>query len=557
MSRATVSKSRADKAKDKDKDRGGSTSVPVPPVNSDVIPGRFTENDWNSMLDKEDGEDFVIDIVGNIVDSALTVIYDNYIQKQLYPYVVTQARDAILQIIEWQFLARDEGETQPENDATWLEEDEPMPCVPDAWAQGSVPQKNRPLLSPPVSEPGTDITHVSGMSHREILEDVICESHADIEPVEIPDGEKEGGEEDKEEEGKEEDEKEGGITQPEDVSERLAGLEQPEAEQKTGGDLKDEAKPSEKAKPEAYRPRKPKFKPRKGRIVHSAGLRDMHKSLDEMEREMLEAERKANEPKPVVKDSILDHMPSSCHSILKKKKASDHFKLVQAGRPPGSKDVNYDDRGNVISVVRLDPEKLPSHRVRTQYAVVDPAVEAAHARLVAMRTGRYISQQKAEMAKQQAEVRAMTKSHGARTAEGTTKTGVKPLKTAASLATLASSHQSHGTRPMEYTAATGGISPLPPPLIESMELSPGVVVKEGNRIKRGPKPQVRYHDSITSAKLRSLRPVNQMDMRDAQLAVADIISAKGPLLRPLPVNEPIPPIATRPTPPPQKSLQTA
>ena len=35
---------------------------------------------------------------------------------------------------------------------------------------------------------------------------------------------------------------------------------------------------------------------------------------------------------------------------------------VQAGRPPGSKDVNYDDRGNVISVVRLDPDKLPSHR---------------------------------------------------------------------------------------------------------------------------------------------------------------------------------------------------
>ena len=52
------------------------------------------------MLDKEDGEDFIVDIVGNIVDSALNVIYDNYIQKQLYPYTVTQARDAILQIIE-------------------------------------------------------------------------------------------------------------------------------------------------------------------------------------------------------------------------------------------------------------------------------------------------------------------------------------------------------------------------------------------------------------------------------------------------------------------------
>lgn len=46
MSRQSVSKSRADKTKEKDKDRGGSTSVPVPPVNSDVVLGRFTETDW-------------------------------------------------------------------------------------------------------------------------------------------------------------------------------------------------------------------------------------------------------------------------------------------------------------------------------------------------------------------------------------------------------------------------------------------------------------------------------------------------------------------------------
>ena len=30
-------------------------------------------------------------------------------------------------------------------------------------------------------------------------------------------------------------------------------------------------------------------------------------------------------------------------------------------------------------------------RVKTKFAIVDPAVEAAHARLIAMRTGRYIS----------------------------------------------------------------------------------------------------------------------------------------------------------------------
>ena len=35
---------------------------------------------------------------------------------------------------------------------------------------------------------------------------------------------------------------------------------------------------------------------------------------------------------------------------------------VQNGRPPGNKDVEYDEMGNVVAVMRLDAEKLPSHR---------------------------------------------------------------------------------------------------------------------------------------------------------------------------------------------------
>lgn len=113
-----------------------------------------------------------------------------------------------------------------------------MPCVPDAWAQGSVPQKNRPLMSPLLSEPGTDITDVTGMSHHAILEDVVCESHADIE---LEDGEEEGGEEDKEVDGEEEEKEEGGA-QTEDVSERLANAEQEEAEPKSEEVVKEETK---------------------------------------------------------------------------------------------------------------------------------------------------------------------------------------------------------------------------------------------------------------------------------------------------------------------------
>ena len=38
------------------------------------------------------------------------------------------------------------------------------------------------------------------------------------------------------------------------------------------------------------------------------------------------------------------------------------FVQLQAGRPPGNRDVIYDAHGNVVSVNKLDPEKLPTHR---------------------------------------------------------------------------------------------------------------------------------------------------------------------------------------------------
>ena len=38
------------------------------------------------------------------------------------------------------------------------------------------------------------------------------------------------------------------------------------------------------------------------------------------------------------------------------------FIQVQAGRPPGNKDVQYDDYGNVVAVIKLNPDRLPSHR---------------------------------------------------------------------------------------------------------------------------------------------------------------------------------------------------
>ena len=35
---------------------------------------------------------------------------------------------------------------------------------------------------------------------------------------------------------------------------------------------------------------------------------------------------------------------------------------LQAGRPPGLKDVVYDEQGNVVSIAKIDLHKIPSRR---------------------------------------------------------------------------------------------------------------------------------------------------------------------------------------------------
>lgn len=487
MSRSTVSKSRADKAKDKDKDRGGSTSVPAPPVNTDVIPGRFTENDWNSILDKEDGEEFVVDIVKDIVDSTINVIYNNYIEKQLYPYVVQKSRDLFLHIIEWQFLARDEGEANPVEDKTWAEEEEPFPNEPDAWAQGSVPQHPLPPVSPVLSEHDTEVTSISRVSNPEILEDLPSTFNETVTNEEAEQTER--SQENAIQEEKEDDKEEEKNNEEEIVEE----------------------------KKEPLKPRKPKYKPYRGPIK-SAGVRSINKPLEETERELMEAEMRAMGMETPMKKSALDYMPSSCHNILK----------VQTGRPPGSKEVTYDDMGNVVAVVRLDPEKLPSHRVRTKFTVIDPAVEAAQARLQAMRTGRHRTSPSSRLSR-------------GRSTQQETRSG-NAVSARTDVTSVAASQSTMRKRKDEDE---GGITPLPPPLIESMELSPGVTVREGNRFKQGPKLTLRTSDVTSSGKIQSLRPLVTVDTKGIPLSVGDIIGSQSPSVRPLTMNDPIPPILPR------------
>ncbi|XP_067671114.1 uncharacterized protein C2orf81 homolog isoform X1 [Haliotis asinina] len=463
MSRAAVSKSRADKGKP--------PAAQTPVITHEIVPGKFNDHDWNIMLDKDGTEDFILDIVDEVVDSTMDMIYKSYIEKQLLPFTISQAKDAILQIIDWQFLARDGGEVNPEGDPTWLQDEEPDPATTDCWAQGSVPRTYLPPPTPVIVE-----------ETQEHLEEELVQADPEEAKVQIVDPEED-------------------PELPDKVSEPDENQADERTETEVGTVEKDE---------KVEKKKKFKFKRYRGPIK-SAGVSKITESLEETEMKLYMDEIAGSLPSEDRTSGML--MPASCHSILRSNTDATSAQ-VQAGRPPGNKDVVYDDMGNVIAVVKLDPEKLPNHRVRIKYQVVDPATEAAQARLEAMRHGKYSG------GPQVPTIRRI-------------KSRIKGSTDAASISKSSSKTSQQPT-----------IAPLPPPLIEAMEVAAGVTVKEGGRVKKGPNRYVRKSD-VMEEHQKTLRPVASRIPAQA-LDVTDLLDRTTPVLRPIRESPPLPPIVPHP-----------
>lgn len=52
------------------------------------------------MVEQEDGEEFVVEIVNEIVESTMKVLHDQYIISQTLPYTIQETKNLLLQIIE-------------------------------------------------------------------------------------------------------------------------------------------------------------------------------------------------------------------------------------------------------------------------------------------------------------------------------------------------------------------------------------------------------------------------------------------------------------------------
>ncbi|KAL8563941.1 hypothetical protein ACOMHN_059371 [Nucella lapillus] len=453
MSRAGAAKGGKDKPK---------LPTPQTPVTvTEIVPGKFNESDWNAMLDRDNGEDYIQDIVNEILNNSMDAIYRQYIDQQLLPFTISQAKDAILQIIEWQFLTRDDGEEGVE-ESSWVQDEEPDAAVTDCWAQGSVP--------------------------RTVVPD----------PLELVEEEEEEEEEDEEKE-----EETAEVEEPE-MEDKVSEGEAPEEADIQAAEAEDAATEAKSKEEEKAKKRK-KFKPYRGKLK-SAGVSRMTESLEETEMKMYMNEIEATMTPQEISGNLLT-MPASCHSLLR----------VQNGRPPGNKDVVYDEMGNVLTVMRLDTEKLPNHRVKVKYQVVDPAVEAAQARLDAMRRGRYIAPTE----------RQLGKSHKTkRSCSDSTVTGKMSLKS------------------MKNRKPT--ISSLPPTLLESIDVATGVVVTEAGRTKKGPGriQHIRKNEGLDRNQ-KNLQPVT-IKIKTNTISVNDLLDRNTPILRAIDETRPLPPIVPTP-----------
>ncbi|KAF6024652.1 hypothetical protein EB796_017045 [Bugula neritina] len=156
--------------------------------------------------------------------------------------------------------------------------------------------------------------------------------------------------------------------------------------------------------------------------------------------------------------------------------------------------------------------------LKTKFFVIDPSVEAAQARLNAMRTGRYTA---SKPQKGPIPISDKTKLD---------KTSILDYRSVNSHAMMSGRLNQGGTR--------GGtsVTPLPPPMIESMELAPGVIIREGDRVKRGPKQLRRTADKLP--RKEALRPV--CIEPEMTISVQELLGNKEPLVRIEPT--PVPPI---------------
>ncbi|XP_026532316.1 uncharacterized protein C2orf81 homolog [Notechis scutatus] len=343
-------------------ERARPPTVPVPQV--EIVPGRLTEGEWLSLLAYEDGEDVAGDILAALLDQALAECYKVYLARQCVPYVIAQAREAMLQIVEWRFLVRDGGESDVPADPAWQEDEEPAASIPDSWAQGSVP------LLQTVPSPEWEVGRTAKGPNRDSLAD---HPFLQVPAVKVPEEEAPAL---WELPGEETTQAEVPLQCGEELTWKrpLSEARPPKPKTRRGLPKGQAESPPRAASPRLSFKSRPSCQPLQHSVKMDAGAKTVSgkKGLPwaKVSQGSLEVSSLLGSAQPL--------LPSSCSNLLR----------IQMGRPPNIRDVFYDEMGNVALVPHLELGRLPKRWIKPTVEVVDPDVESRCQETLKMVSGR-------------------------------------------------------------------------------------------------------------------------------------------------------------------------
>ncbi|XP_064367809.1 uncharacterized protein C2orf81 homolog [Dromaius novaehollandiae] len=483
--RAAASRSRAEKSR--------------PPLvaapQAELVPGRLTEAEWLSLVAAEDREEEAGDVLAEFLDHVMDECYKVYLARQRVPFTVSQAKDALLQIAEWRFLTRDEGEPDAEEDASWQEDEEPEPRVTDSWAQGSVPVLRERL------SPSPDETEVRACGSCSWGAAVSAESS--------------------------------NLSLAARVQGPPSATSTPCSEPGSGTDdlLPEEAEPSLEPRRVPSLPSLPLLQHEQVPVPRRSKRRsppDGHVPPPQPRSLCQARARPPQEPREGPQDwpgprsvggplreageellqQPLCHADAGESSVGKgsrpKPPSSSNLIKIQSGGPSCSKDGKYDKLGTAPGISRLERAHRPKHWVRPQVEVLDPAAEAKRpgGPQAASRRGR------------------QSQKFGSWGSE---------LSSSKLLHEVGAAREEHLLPPPRKTLEPSSPVPWEPGAwLDSIQPVPGVTVRDGGSVKRG--PCLPAEEEEEEAAERDLRPI-RLTVPVPALAVEQVTGRRSPQIQ--------------------------
>ncbi|CAG5132511.1 unnamed protein product, partial [Candidula unifasciata] len=219
----------------------------------------------------------------------------------------------------------------------------------------------------------------------------------------------------------------------------------------------------------------------------------------------------------------LQKKPVTCSSYIK----------TMLVRPVGGKDALCDEFGNVLAVSKLDPEKLPTHKVNVKFTITETTRDS-EVKIETKKKNQANTKHKSKMSLLQTDSpnRGTLSRISQLTADKTpTKTAMTPKAS-----TIAGTEEDLSQRRS---------------LIEEIEVSQGIIVRENGRIKKGPGRYYRKLDILEEG-IKGMKPIS-LRITNPDITVADLLDRTSPILHSIRDTPPLPPIVPH-TPQPAKQM---